>query len=225
MNPSSRRTLSVLVVDDDFRVAGVHASFVAQLAEFSVVGTAHSAAQARSMILSARPDLVLLDNYLPDRPGLELLPELACDVLMLTADAAAASVRAAFAGEAIGYLIKPFAPEVLKERLRAYLKYRALLSSGEELRQEGVDRAVSALHAADRQPAPKGQSPVTARLVGQALEGSAEPLSANDLADRLGIARATAQRYLAALVENGEATMNLRYGSTGRPEHEYLWAR
>lgn len=44
------------------------------------------------MILSARPDLVLLDNYLPDRPGLELLPELACDVLMLTADAAAASV-------------------------------------------------------------------------------------------------------------------------------------
>ena len=225
MNPSSRRTLSVLVVDDDFRVAGVHASFVAQLAEFSVVGTAHSAVQAGSMILSARPDLVLLDNYLPDRPGLELLPELACDVLMLTADAAAASVRAAFAGGAIGYLIKPFGPEVLKERLRAYLKYRALLSSGEELRQEGVDRAVSALHAADRPPAPKGQSPVTARLVGQALEGSAEPLSANDLADRLGIARATAQRYLAALVENGEATMNLRYGSTGRPEHEYLWAR
>jgi response regulator of citrate/malate metabolism len=50
-------------------------------------------------------------------------------------------------------------------------------------------------------------------------------LSANDLADRLGIARATAQRYLAALVEGGEATINLRYGSTGRPEHEYSWNR
>ena len=38
------------------------------------------------------------------------------------------------------------------------------------------------------------------------------------------MARATAQRYLTALAESGAVEMRLRYGATGRPEHEYLWA-
>jgi len=216
--------ISVLVVDDDFRVAKVHASFVGQIPGFSVVGVAHSAAQAKAAIVALKPELALLDNYLPDRTGIELLPDLACDVIMLTADAAASSVRAAFAAGAVGYLIKPFAFGVLTDRLRAYLKYVALLSGNGEVTQDGVDRAVLALHSADRPPTPKGQSAVTARLVAEALRSTSNALSANDLADLLGIARATAQRYLAALVDGGEATMNLRYGSTGRPEHEYMWS-
>jgi response regulator of citrate/malate metabolism len=50
------------------------------------------------------------------------------------------------------------------------------------------------------------------------------PLSAAEVAAALGIARATAQRYLTALAESGAVEMRLRYGVTGRPEHEYLWA-
>jgi response regulator of citrate/malate metabolism len=65
---------------------------------------------------------------------------------------------------------------------------------------------------------------VTARLVTEALQRADEPVSAADLADHLGIARATAQRYLAALADEGRARMSLRYGSTGRPEHQYTWA-
>jgi two-component system CitB family response regulator len=45
------------------------------------------------------------------------------------------------------------------------------------------------------------------------------------LGTELGIARATAQRYLAGLVDDGVAVMRLRYGGTGRPEHEYEWKR
>ena len=71
----------------------------------------------------------------------------------------------------------------------------------------------------------KGQSPVTARLVADALRaGNGEARTAADIAAELGIARATAQRYLAALAQTGSATMSLRYGSTGRPEHLYRWA-
>jgi two-component system CitB family response regulator len=38
------------------------------------------------------------------------------------------------------------------------------------------------------------------------------------------MARATAQRYLTALAEAGTVRMQLRYGATGRPEHEYQWS-
>lgn len=77
------------------------------------------------------------------------------------------------------------------------------------------------LHDGDRPSAPKGQSPVTARLIGEVLRKATGPVSAASVAEELGISRATAQRYLAALVDEGRTSMTLRYGSTGRPEHQY----
>jgi two-component system CitB family response regulator len=53
-----------------------------------------------------------------------------------------------------------------------------------------------------------------------ALEVGA-PLSAAEIARKVGISRATAQRYLSALAEDGSVEIQLRYGSTGRPEHRY----
>lgn len=217
--------IGVLVVDDDFRVAQVHASFVGAVEGFRVVGTAHTAAQALELAATLQPDVALLDNYLPDRPGIEIIGALGCDVVMVTADGSAATVRAALRAGALNYVIKPFSAELLAGRLRAYARYSRLLDPhAGEVSQPGVDRAVQALHQADRPPTPKGQSPVTARLVVQELRRATEPLTATDIADRLGIARGTAQRYLAGLADEGRVRMSLRYGSTGRPEHQYAWA-
>ena len=217
--------IGVLVVEDDFRVAQVHALLVAQVIGLEVVGVAHTAADALRLATDLKPDLVLLDSYLPDRPGTELAAELSADIFMVTADSSATSVRAAFAAGALNYLIKPFGSEQLTSRLRAYVRYRSLLGDHvDELTQQAIDRAVDALHDADRPPTPKGQSPVTARLVTNALRQADEPQTAADLAERLGISRATAQRYLAALADDGRAVLSLRYGSTGRPEHQYHWA-
>lgn len=46
-------------------------------------------------------------------------------------------------------------------------------------------------------------------------------MSAGEVSVAIGISRATAQRYLAALVAKCTVVMRLRYGSTGRPEQEY----
>jgi response regulator of citrate/malate metabolism len=214
----------VLVVDDDFRVAGLHARFVTAVPDFTVSGTAHTAAACLELAGRLRPDLVLLDNYLPDRPGLAVAAELSCDVMMVTADGSAATVRAALAAGALNFIVKPFSAELLAARLTAYAGYRQALPTGAvDLGQSGVDRALAALHRADRAPTPKGQSPVTARLVADQLRRAGQPVTAAGIAERLGISRATAQRYLAALAEDGQATMTLRYGSTGRPEHRYSW--
>lgn len=55
----------------------------------------------------------------------------------------------------------------------------------------------------------------------EALRSAPEPLSATDVAERLGVSRATAQRYLANPVQRGLADLSLNYGDTGRPEHRY----
>jgi response regulator of citrate/malate metabolism len=48
-----------------------------------------------------------------------------------------------------------------------------------------------------------------------------EPLSATECADRVGLSRVSARRYLAYLEETGVAQVQLRYGRTGRPERRY----
>jgi two-component system CitB family response regulator len=214
--------IRVLVVEDDFRVAQVHAEFTDRVSGFRTIGTAHSAAEARDLIRDHDPDLVLLDNYLPDGPGIALLAELDVDTIMLTAASDPASVRAALAAGALNYLVKPFTAEQLGDRLTAYARYHARLpATGGPVDQEEIDRAMRLLREGDRPGSPKGQSPITTQLVLDALRTATRPRSAAEVAEALGISRATAQRYLAGLVHDGKARMTLRYGWSGRPEHQY----
>ncbi|HVV11845.1 response regulator [Amycolatopsis sp.] len=215
--------IRTLIVDDDFRVAGVHAGFVEEVPGFAVVGTAHTAAEARARVRELTPDLVLLDVYLPDESGLALLGELQTDAIVLSAATDTRSVRVALRAGAVNYLIKPFTTRQFAERLTAYARYRQFLGEDRNLAQEEVDRAFRLPHEHDRAAAPKGQSSATARLVADQLRQAARPLSAAEVAGELGVARATAQRYLTALAEAGTIEMRLRYGATGRPEHEYSW--
>ena len=57
------RVLDTLVVDDDFRVASVHAGFVEKVPGFRVVGQAHTAAEAIALAEAHRRCRV--DGHLP----------------------------------------------------------------------------------------------------------------------------------------------------------------
>jgi response regulator of citrate/malate metabolism len=87
--------IRVLGVEDDFRVAKVHVDFTHRVDGFEVAATARTAAEARRLLDARAIDLVLLDTYLPDESGLDLLRDIAADTIMLTAASDAATVRAA----------------------------------------------------------------------------------------------------------------------------------
>jgi response regulator of citrate/malate metabolism len=53
------------------------------------------------------------------------------------------------------------------------------------------------------------------------LQSEADDVSASDIAERIGISRSTAQRYLSELATQGKVELRLHYGATGRPEHRY----
>ncbi len=211
--------LSVLIVEDDFRVADMHAAIVDALPGFTVAGTANTLAAARK---SGPVDLALVDVYLPDGSGIDLVRELHCDSIMLSAATEAETVRAAVAAGALGYLVKPFAPTELAARLAGYARYRKILAAG-NLGPAEVDEALDALRPRiAAQQAPVVAPSPTKDLVLQALAGAGGPMSAAEVAAEIGVSRATAQRYLAALATNDEVKVGLRYGSTGRPEQEFV---
>ncbi|MFD3308533.1 response regulator [Streptomyces sp. NPDC058694] len=222
--------IEVLVVDDDIRVARVNVAYVEKVAGFHVAGEAHSAAEAlRQLEALPRLDLVLLDHYLPDETGLAVVQEMRrrghqADVIMVTAARDVSTVQAAMRQGALQYLVKPFAFAGLRAKLEAYADLRRTLDGGGEAEQAEVDRIFGALSAGSEPGLPKGHSPTTAEAVRRALVTAEGPLSAQEIADRTGLSRQTAQRYLKLLERTGRATLTLKYGDAGRPEHRYVWA-
>ncbi len=221
--------IRVLVVDDDFRVAAIHAAYVGQTPGFVVVGEAQSAAEARALAAQLQPDLVLMDIYLPDGNGLDVIRALLeeawhPDVIVISAARELDAVRAAMQLGAIHYLVKPFGYQVLAERLNAYQRLRRHIDHIEGTpEQADVDELFGLLRSAatvTARPA-KGHSAPTLELVRNAVRASAGDISAAEVSQQVGISRATAQRYLSYLERHGVVKLQLRYGTTGRPENRY----
>ncbi|MEU4131473.1 response regulator [Streptomyces wuyuanensis] len=223
--------MNVLVVDDDFMVAKLHTRYVSATPGFTVAGVAHSGAEALRAVERLRPDLVLLDVYLPDMDGIGVLRELRAaeeldaerqpvDVLFITAARDAGTVRSALRAGALHYLIKPFSPAALQEQLRHVASLRSRLESLDEARQEDVDRIFGTRPPGSRE-LPKGLAAHTADLVDRILREHPDGMSASECAEAGSLSRVSARRYLEYFAETGRAEVTLRYGGTGRPERRY----
>lgn len=215
------RPIRVLVVDDDFRVAGLHRDIVASRTGFTALEAVQSLGAARQAVRTDAPDLLLVDAFLPDGDGVEFVAAADVDAFVLSAATDAATVRRALQAGALAYLTKPFDARVLADRLDRYARMRNLLATDRPLEQEQIDRALAIMHGG-AEPATVTRS-ATEQLI---LEGLGDDeASAAEVADRVGISRATAQRHLAGLASRGLVEVRLRYGTTGRPEHRYVAVR
>ncbi|WP_369363852.1 response regulator [Streptomyces sp. CG4] len=226
--------IDVLVVDDDFRVAEINAKYVGKVPGFRVTARAHSAAQALAAVERGTVDLVLLDHYLPDQTGLDLVHRMreqghGTDVIMITAAGHVSTVQQAMRLGALHSLVKPFTFAALRSRLDSYAALRRTVDrvGGRGVTgQEKVDRIFGALRTAPAPSAPglpSGHSEPTTDLICGVLHHADQPLSAHEVAERTGLSRSTAQRYLRHLEQAGRLRLSLKYGDTGRPEHQYAW--
>ncbi len=222
--------IRTLVVDDDFMAASIHRSFTERVPGFEVVGEALTGRDAIELVERLQPDLVLLDIYLPDIGGLEVmrrlrepgLPEV--DFIAITSAKDVQTLRGAMHGGVIHYLVKPFSFSTFRERLESYAALRARLDRLGEADQHEVDRLYALLRAQGEGALPKGISSPTLTLVLEVVRDSEEEVSAAEVAHRAGISRGTARRYLEFLADSGSLELTLRYGAAGRPEHLYRWA-
>jgi len=222
--------IRTLVVDDDYRVAELHCAYVDRVRGFEVAGRAHTGSAALQSVDQLQPDLVLLDVYLPDMSGLEVLQQLRegnhppVDVIAITAAREVDSLRAAMRGGVVQYLIKPFLFPTFEEKLLSYAAAHERMMRIGTAEQGDVDRIFGALRSGGNEPLPKGLSDSTLELIIQVLGRSQSGLPAAAVADAAGLSRVTARRYLDHLCQLGRAELTMRYGGPGRPEHRYQLA-
>jgi response regulator of citrate/malate metabolism len=219
----------VLVVDDDFMVAEIHRRFVEQVDGFHAVGVARTGAVALSAARELRPQLILLDVYLPDMTGLEVLQRLRADgdgvgVIMITAARELDTVSGALDGGAADYLIKPFEFDQLKAKLEAFATRADALESADGVDQSMIDSLFGGTAVSpQKEVRPKELGAETGQLVLDAVRNAGE-VSAAECAEQVGISRVSARRYLEHYLSTGALEIRLQYG-VGRPERRYRPAR
>ncbi len=173
-----------------------------------------------------RPDVVLLDVYMPDGDGLQLLREIRrqdvdADVIPVTAVRNAGIVRQLMRNGAVGYILKPFKFERFAAVLQAYRRWRASVDGDVPLSQAEVDRLRRLLATSHRDELPKGLDQLTLKSITELMQHRKELLTAEEVAEQVGASRVTARRYLEYLAESGQAEVKLTYGAVGRPVRRY----
>ena len=221
--------IRVLIVEDDFRVAEINAAYVSKEPDFEVIGIAHSAAVGLQMVLELKPELVLLDLFLPDDHGLELFSKLQQlprgskpDVFVITAAKDSQSLKDAIQLGAASYIVKPFNGHELIERLRTYKGALERLQQSSEVSQAEVDATVAMMRGAKATDLlDPGSSNPTTSLILNCLQENSGPMSASEVSSVLRISRATAQRYLSQMADRKLVVLELQYGAAGRPINKY----
>lgn len=218
-------SLNVFIVEDDPMVMEVNKSYLNKLTGFKVSGEAGSGSEALKKITKTKPDLVLLDINLPDMSGIDLLQQIRnesvpCDVIMITAANDAKTVQQVVRMGAIDYLVKPFRFERFQEALLAFERTTKQIPNAQNLKQEEIDRWLG--HSIPEEAAlPKGLNKMTMTQILKALIEYNEPITSEQLAQTLGMARVTVRRYLDYLANNDQVLINLQYGTVGRPTKFY----
>lgn len=225
------RTINVVIIEDDPRIAEIQHRFVERIENFQVVGIAHSTRDAQDLTELLQPDLLLLDIHFPEGNGLDFLRQIRAehnkaDVILITAAKEVSTLTEAMHCGVFDYILKPLIFERLQQTLLTYYNHRLKLEELQTLNQQDVDHLIPKGGQAPLEPAPtrlpKGIDGLTLSKVREHfLQNPSEHINAEEMGDAIGTSRTTARRYLEYLVTEGEISADVSYGGVGRPERRY----
>lgn len=227
MNP-----IRVMIVEDDVMVADLNRQFTESCRGFVVTKVAHTGAEALEFIDNNPVDLVVLDIYLPDMHGIDVLKDIRkndypIDILLITAAHDADTVEESIRSGVFDYIIKPFDVLRYKNSLNNYLNYRKSLESSSVIDQRQVDNVMAGanIQNAAAEQLPKGINTTTMELIRKALTPLQGEIGIDDICSAVPVSRITAYRYLEYLSQRGFLEKNYRYQQRGRPQTIYTRKR
>ena len=223
--------IRTVIVEDDAMVASINEKYLKTLPELSAVALFGKGADALEYVADNPVDLMLLDVYLPDMDGVELLHQLRergchASAIMITAANDVSHFERALHLGVVDYLIKPFSYKRFESAVKRYLSHRELMQRDEAFTQEEIDYVISSRVsvAPEGNRLKKGILPQTLEMVRTCLRSHpGEYLTSDDIAKEIKMSKVTARRYLNYLIDCNEVVYRINYLTGGRPSKEYAW--
>ena len=215
----------VLIVEDDPMIAEINKGFLNKQNSLQCIGVAKGDLEVFEYMARFRVDLILMDIYLKNSNGVEILKKLRengflTDIIFISADNANNTLKEVFAYGGLDFLIKPYTQERFDLAIDKFLKKSNLLDN-EMIAQKGIDNFNI---IKEKSELPKGISQNTLNKILQFLSENPYMFwSAKTLAQEMAISEVTLNKYLKHLAETGRLAVKTSYGRVGRPENYYKY--
>lgn len=223
--------LRVLIVEDDPMVMRLNVEYLNRLDNISLVAQCSDAPSALDVLEHEEVDVVLLDVYLRNRSGLDILRHLQrtgrdVDVVLITAANEVDTVRAARRLGVRDYLVKPFEFERFQIAVEACRQARHTLKHvSEYATQRDLDHLFQPIKAnkpVGSDGLPKGlTAPSLAQIARAILALEEDTFTTESLIPATGMSRVSIRKYLKYLTERGVLGESFHYGQVGRPSFTY----
>lgn len=220
--------ISVMIVEDDPMVREINSKFLKRVEGFNLYKAVSNLTDAKEAILIKKPDLILLDVYLPKENGIDFLKwirsqEIDIDIILITADKTIERVQEAFRYGAVDYLIKPFNFDRFKEALTQFKSRYYEFKRNNEIEQNQLDKLISSSNTSQSEDdLAKGLNKYTYKSIWNEIQKSNyDYFTADEFAEKLGIARVTVRRYFEYMEKENKINKIIEYGKVGRPQHKY----
>jgi two-component system CitB family response regulator len=217
-----------MIIEDDPMVREINAKFLRKIDGFILYKSVSNLTDAKKFVLEKKPDLILLDVFLPKENGIDFLKwirseEIAVDVILITADKTIERVQEALRYGAEDYIIKPFDFERLEEALNQFKERHYIFKKSDVIEQVDLDKLISNTNIIQEEDGYiKGLNKYTYNSVWDEVEKSDyKYFTAEEVAEKIGIARVTVRKYLDYMEKSGKIEMLIEYGKVGRPQHKY----
>ena len=230
--------ISVLIVEDDPMVREINKVFVEKVEGFKCMSMVSTVEEAKEYITKEKIDLILLDMFLASGKGIDLLKwirgnNIEVDVILITADNMRESINETLRYGAIDYLIKPFTLERFKEALEKYKKRYNQFLVQEIVNQKEIDTYIIGNEQIIKnekvitkdEDLEKGININTYNKVIKLMLDNDKEMTAEKIAEEVGLARVTARRYLEYMVRKNKVELIQIYGKIGRPTNFYKHIR
>ncbi|HWI50250.1 MAG TPA: response regulator [Rummeliibacillus sp.] len=220
--------IQVLLVEDDPMVRQVNRQFIEQVPGYHLIGTAKNGVEGIQQIQQLRPDLVFMDIFMPEQDGIETLKKirekgLKADVIAVTAANDMKTIQKMLQLGVFDYIMKPFSFDRMKHTLQNYRHYKAKIDEKDEMTQIELDTLLHHQKAAHQPESdlPKGLNASTLEKIVSFIGTQEQAVSAEEVANGVGLARVTARRYLDYLEKQNKVKIDIQYGGVGRPVNQY----
>ena len=194
-------TIRVLLADDQHLVRSSFAMLVSSAGDMEVVAEAGTGREAVALARSARADLIVMDNRMPDLDGIEATRLIAADedlagvkVLVLTTYETDEHVVEALRAGASGFLVKDLRPAELLDAIRTVAAGESLLSPGP------TSRLIARFLRAPNTSAVVGGPSELSERERQVLALVARGLNNAEIAEVLGLSPLTAKAHVSRIM-------------------------
>jgi len=212
---ASPKPIRVLLIDDSSIIRMGLRTVLEDRSDIIIVGEAGNASEGLAAIEKLKPDVVMLDLHLPDKPGITVCREIlkrhsAIKVLILTSATEERNVHDAVAAGANGYLTKDSDGEALVQAITRVAAGHSVIDPSLTSHMLNLVKNPHGTRPADRLGLLSGQERRVLALL-------AEGLTNKEIGDKMNLTEKTVKNYLSTVFD--------KLGITRRAQAAALFAQ